>query len=308
MTKKNPRIYVYKIIFLEVPHYYYGVHKEKKFNEEYWGSPVTHKNYWEHYTPIKEIIKEFSYTDEDWIEAQNFEKELIKPVYNTDPLCLNESCGGMISLKILRESGKKIGKKTYENKIGWFSITPEQRSEISRKAGQKTYENETGIFGMTPQQRSENSKKGGQKNKENGTGICGLTFEQRRANGKKSGKIGGKKSAQQHKENGTWIYGLTHDQRSENGKKGGQKNKENGTGICGLTFEQRSVNSKKAAQTNKKNKTGIYKLTSEQRSEIAKKTNSQRWQCTVTGYISTPGPLTIYQKKRGIDSSNRIKI
>lgn len=37
-------------------------------------------------------------------------------------------------------------------------------------------------------------------------------------------------------------------------------------------------------------------------------TNSQRWQCTVTGFISKPGPLTRYQKTRGIDPSNRIRL
>lgn len=35
MTTYSPRIYVYKITFLEVPHYYYGVHKEDFFNEYY---------------------------------------------------------------------------------------------------------------------------------------------------------------------------------------------------------------------------------------------------------------------------------
>lgn len=40
----------------------------------------------------------------------------------------------------------------------------------------------------------------------------------------------------------------------------------------------------------------------------AKRINSTRWKCTVTGKISTPGPLTTYQKARGIDPSNRIQI
>ena len=43
MTSQSPRIYIYKITFDEVLYYYYGVHKEKYFNQEYWGSPVTHK-------------------------------------------------------------------------------------------------------------------------------------------------------------------------------------------------------------------------------------------------------------------------
>jgi hypothetical protein len=37
-------------------------------------------------------------------------------------------------------------------------------------------------------------------------------------------------------------------------------------------------------------------------------TNSQQWQCTITGFISKPGPLTRYQNSRGIDPSNRIRI
>ena len=37
-------------------------------------------------------------------------------------------------------------------------------------------------------------------------------------------------------------------------------------------------------------------------------TNSQRWQCTVTGYISTPAGLSQWQRKRGIDTSNRIRL
>ena len=68
MTKQSPRIYTYKITFEEVPYYYYGVHKEKIFEEEYWGSPVTNKWAWELYTPKKQILQFFDYTDEcsDW--------------------------------------------------------------------------------------------------------------------------------------------------------------------------------------------------------------------------------------------------
>jgi hypothetical protein len=42
--------------------------------------------------------------------------------------------------------------------------------------------------------------------------------------------------------------------------------------------------------------------------ENAKKQHAQRWMCTVTGYITTPAPLSCYQKKRGIDPSNRIRL
>ena len=37
-------------------------------------------------------------------------------------------------------------------------------------------------------------------------------------------------------------------------------------------------------------------------------TNLQKWKCMVTGHITTPGPLTVYQRKRGIDIKNRVKI
>jgi len=40
----------------------------------------------------------------------------------------------------------------------------------------------------------------------------------------------------------------------------------------------------------------------------AKTTNSQKWRCLITGYISTPGPLSRYQKTRGIDTSLREKV
>ncbi len=53
----QPRIYTYKITFEEVPYYYYGSKKEKVFNEEYWGSPVTNKWCWELYTPKKQVLE-----------------------------------------------------------------------------------------------------------------------------------------------------------------------------------------------------------------------------------------------------------
>ena len=36
--------------------------------------------------------------------------------------------------------------------------------------------------------------------------------------------------------------------------------------------------------------------------------STQRWQCTVTGYISTPAGLSNYQKKRGIPKHKRVRI
>jgi hypothetical protein len=169
----SPRIYVYKITFDEVSHYYYGVHKEKRFDEYYMGSPVTHKNYWELYTPKKECIEFFEYSDEGYIKARIFEDSLIAPVLN-DEFCLNEHVGGFYSLETLRE----VGKLNYERGLG--------------------------------------------------------------------------------------IHALTREERSENGKRGG------------------------------KNSSKIH--------------HNQRWQCTVTGFISTASGLVNYQFARGIDKSNRVRL
>ena len=40
----------------------------------------------------------------------------------------------------------------------------------------------------------------------------------------------------------------------------------------------------------------------------ARTINSQKWECTITGYVSNPGGLTKYQRARGIDTSLRVKL
>ena len=162
-----PSIYTYKITFEEVPYYYYGVKKEEYYNQEYWGSPKTNKWCWELYTPKKQILELFEYSDNGWIEALNVEKRLIKPVFNLDKWCLNESCGGKVSLDVHR----KTGKKTQELGIGIFSQTKEQLQQNGRKTGTlyghiggkkssiKRKELKVGIFGLTKEQMRENSIK-----------------------------------------------------------------------------------------------------------------------------------------------------
>jgi hypothetical protein len=146
--------------------------------------------------------------------------------------------------------------------------------------------------------QSLGAKKGGNKNKENKTGICGLSPEELSEAGKKGGQIGGKKGGNKNKENKTGICGLSFEERSKNGKKagkiGGNKTKENKTGFFGRSPEKHSEDSKKAG------KIGGLKG--------GKTTTSQKWQCTETGYVSNAAGLTRYQKARGIDASNRIKV
>ena len=192
MTSQSPRIYTYKITFEEVPYYYYGVHKEKKFNEYYVGTPVTHKWCWELYEPKKQILQFFEFNDAGWLEAQQIEKRIIKQFYNKDKCCLNENCGGKFSLKHQKEAAKKSGLSHKQNGTGFFKLTKKERSELSKKCGgiggNKTKELGVGIFSLTPEEKSTVSKRAGKKVKELGVGIFSRTLEQISEDCKKGGK------------------------------------------------------------------------------------------------------------------------
>jgi hypothetical protein len=174
MTSQSPRIYTYKITFEEVPYYYYGSKKEKQYNQEYWGSPKTNKWCWELYTPKKQILELFEFSDDGYEECRKVEDRLIKPVLN-DPWCLNERCGGNFSIKHQQEAGKKGGLSHKQNGTGFFKLTKEERSELSKECG----------------------KKGGKISKELGKGIHGRTKEQMTEDGKRGGVIGGKNASSQ---------------------------------------------------------------------------------------------------------------
>lgn len=151
----KPRIYVYKITFLDAPYYYYGVHKEKRFDEYYMGTPVTHKKMWEIYTPKKQIIQVFENTTDGWLKANKLEKNLIRPVYNKDQYCLNENCGGVISLNVCRTAGlyAKVNKK------GIHGASETERIDFAKKGGITTRDKKCGIHANTSKQHSTNAKK-----------------------------------------------------------------------------------------------------------------------------------------------------
>lgn len=146
--------------FKEVPYWYWGVHKEKRFGETYLGSPITHKWMWEFYTPEIRILEFF----DDWEEALRVEKRLISVDLN-NPHCLNEHCGGYLSIDSCRKGGKKVAALG----AGCFSIGPEERSEIGRKSAQKCKELRVGIH--APGVASEAGRKGAETNRINGTGL-----------------------------------------------------------------------------------------------------------------------------------------
>jgi hypothetical protein len=147
---KSPRIYLYKITFEEIPDWYWGVHKEKKFGEFYMGSPHTHAWKWKFYTPKKQILQFFEYNEEGWRQANLIEDRLIRPDLN-NPLCLNESVSGHYSLEAASRGGKIGGKKTHKDKTedgkskhglrcakaSNASMPPEQKSKYGRETAKR---------------------------------------------------------------------------------------------------------------------------------------------------------------------------
>jgi hypothetical protein len=164
MTLQSPRIYTYKITFEEVPYYYYGSKKERYYNQNYFGSPVTNKWCWELYTPKKQILELFDYTDEGYEKCIKVENRLIKPVLN-DPWCLNEGYGGNYSIKALKNG--RGGEKGYAN--GLAKLSPEQRSLNSKRSGKIggkiqgniNRELKLGVCGRSKEQMLIDARKGG---------------------------------------------------------------------------------------------------------------------------------------------------
>ena len=136
----EPRIYIYKVTFEEIPDWYWGAHKEKKYGEPYLGSPDTHAWKWEFYTPCLETLEFFPYTDEGWLESLRVEKRCIRPDLN-NPLCLNENCGGELSLEANRKGGKVGGK--IGGKIGGKKsrTTEENYVKAAQKGGESVHAN-----------------------------------------------------------------------------------------------------------------------------------------------------------------------
>jgi hypothetical protein len=155
----QPRIYIYKITFDEVPYWYWGVHKERKFGEQYFGSPSTNKWVWEFYTPKVQILEVFENNQKGWNEAISVEKRLILPDLN-NPFCLNEGCGCNTSLKASAKGGSISGQQNVRLK----------RGALGRSKEQMTLD---GIKGGTTQ---------GRRNAKNKTGFCNP--EVQRKNGK----------------------------------------------------------------------------------------------------------------------------
>lgn len=126
------------------------MHKEKKFGEEYWGSPSTHKDKWKYFEFEKQILEFF----DDWEEAHRTEERLIKPDLS-NPLCLNMSCSG--SLSDLLEHSKFVSDWHSNQGEEWHESMRERGKELNRKYGSESVKkmNEQ----LTPEKRRESALK-----------------------------------------------------------------------------------------------------------------------------------------------------
>jgi len=188
--------------------------------------------------------------------------------------------------------------------------------EHSRKIGRDNAKLKRGFCGMTKEQRIQNSRKIGIKHRENKTGFFKLTKEEKSELGKINSKI--------NKENKKGIFGMTGEELSKSGSKGGAKTFELKKGAFAISKEERSEIARKVAQKYSKINgkkcyelgVGIFSIPPEERIKISSKagkigsknTNTQKWKCLITGHISNPGGLSTYQKKRGIDTSQRVRV
>jgi hypothetical protein len=278
---------------METPkEYYYTYYSYEEWGRGYFGSrgcrclPEEDIKYFgsskdKTFKPTQKIIlkddyatREEAYADE--IILQQYYKVVENPHFANK--AYQTSTKFYVPTETLRELGKTSGKKggkvsgkiTKELGIGVHGRSKEKMSEDGRKGGTKTYELGIGIHAQSKEQLSENGRKSAKIQKEQNLGIYKLTTEERTS------------------------YGLSYFQRK--------------IGIHSLTKEQRIENGRKTKELD----IGVHARTKEQMSEDGRKgskvTNSQRWMCTETGYISNSGGLSRYQKARGIDTSKRVRI
>ena len=123
--------------------------------------------------------------------------------------------------------------------------------------------------------------------------------------------IGAKKAHQERDVDGKSLLGKKnaermHSERNEEGKSllalrvnqiVHSKKDERGKSLLGVENAKRNFHSEH--DENGKDVKSVQR---------AKELNSQRWMCTVTGFITSPGSLTHYQRARGIDTINRKKV
>jgi len=215
--------YTYTIRFVD-GYYYHGMAKYRgvePINDGYFGSPITNKEKWIITMYWKEITGLFATAE----EASASEQDNIRPVYNSDPYCLNANCNGVISTE-QRRLGAMLGGKT---------------------SGERSRRNKTGICDPL------NQEKGRKTAKERGTGFYDADFQQsdkmkklRKDNGKKSGNL-----AVENGQLAAARANIDPEKRREACRQTANLLKEEGRGLGSIPYEERSQRSKDTmAKTN----------------------------------------------------------
>jgi hypothetical protein len=177
---------------------------------------------------------------------------------------------------------KVVPNSHFANQVYQTSTKFQGNSETARKANAS----------RTPEQRSEYARKR----------EANKTPEQR---SEAARKAQASKTPEQRSETARKREAnKTPEQRSEAARKAN----------ASMTLEQRREKSRKAnlsrtpEQRSEVARKGWASRTPEQKSKGGKKSTSQRWQCTETGFITNAGNLSKYQRARGIDTSNRVRL
>lgn len=276
--------YTYTIHFVD-GYYYHGYHKHEgadPLTDGYFGSPVTHKEKWLTTMHWKEITGLY----ESHSEVQFAEQEAIRPVFNTDPYCLNANCNGIIPSELARKgalkAGKKAGQRAKELKLNVCNpVNQEKGRQTAKEKGVGFYDPEFQHSEKMQEIRRQNGVKVHEEKDEQGRSLHVMKIHQEKNEEGKS-KTAVKAGKNAHKKK-------NEDGKSEHAVRCGMKNVESGH----LDRIRLLIDPQSLRDTAYKN---------------LEKMNNGRWRCLVTGHESTYAGLSNYQNRRGIDKTLREQV
>jgi len=173
MVKSKLRYYTYKITFKDLPKYfYYGRHKDK--GKPYFGTPKTWRHLWDFFEPEVQILQWY----ETELEAKKNEKKIIDATWR-DKHSLNEHNTEGISEDICVRNGERAR----EEGFGIFSLSPQERRNVSKRSGNKTLGEGIGIFAQTSEDLSRLGKNSFREKK----GCFSMSKEERTEVSKRAG-------------------------------------------------------------------------------------------------------------------------
>lgn len=139
MNQESWNSYLYQIIF-STGYWYGGVSTRKgddPNNDGYFGSPITHRKYWNDVPYRKEVVA-LLFLNNPTSEMYEYEKNYLENRnWKTDLLCLNEHCGGGFGYIACRNGGKIGGKIQVDLKLGIHKFSHTERSEIAKNNWKK---------------------------------------------------------------------------------------------------------------------------------------------------------------------------